>query len=227
MADRAVPTPASPKTGSLHYELPADVAPSSPYGIPLSFRRFYMSQYEPGVSSGVRAALGPHWGHLYPHCMRQWLVTCIVLVGCGTESDLRPGHATAIVMITPSVDSSADLSPFVVNDSGVNGGGSELEVVFIDPTGFRAFKFSLSGQQLRGDEIHAGATFDGRLGYVEGPGVDESWVTDLNAQSGSVTIEAADDAGFAFSIAPNQLIPFGSTATGSLVIEASGEAAYR
>ena len=50
----------APKTGSLHYSLPPDVAPSSPYGLPLSFRRFYMSKYEPG--GAAPPPIARRWG---------------------------------------------------------------------------------------------------------------------------------------------------------------------
>src|SRR5205814_8308497 len=56
----------SPLTGSLRYELPADVAPASPYGVPLAFHRFYMSQYVPGASpANYKVQLGDRWGHSY------------------------------------------------------------------------------------------------------------------------------------------------------------------
>ena len=56
----------APKVGGLHYSLPPDVAPSSPFGVPLSFRRFYMSKFEPGgAAPAYRKALGEHWGHSY------------------------------------------------------------------------------------------------------------------------------------------------------------------
>src|SRR5262245_11372298 len=52
-------------TGSLHYDLPADVAPRSPYGHEIGFRRFYTSMYAPGASpaSVNRTPLGPRWQH--------------------------------------------------------------------------------------------------------------------------------------------------------------------
>lgn len=52
-------------TGSLHYDLPPDVAPKSPYGHAITFRRFYTSMYTPGAAptSVNRAPLGPRWQH--------------------------------------------------------------------------------------------------------------------------------------------------------------------
>jgi RHS repeat-associated protein len=54
-------------TGSLHYDLPPDVAPRSPYGHDIVFRRFYTSQYAPGAlpASVNRTPLGPGWQHNY------------------------------------------------------------------------------------------------------------------------------------------------------------------
>src|SRR5262249_43613191 len=53
-------------TGSIHYDLPPDVAPKSPYGHDIPFRRFYTSQYAPDISSWVNTApLGPRWQHNY------------------------------------------------------------------------------------------------------------------------------------------------------------------
>jgi len=54
----------SPSTGAITYALPPDVAPSVPYGPPLTFHRFFMSGYEPGGGApAYRKPLGPHWGH--------------------------------------------------------------------------------------------------------------------------------------------------------------------
>jgi RHS repeat-associated protein len=54
-------------TGSLRYDLPADVAPQSPYGPAIGVRRIYTSQYEPPAtpSSFNRTPLGPRWQHNY------------------------------------------------------------------------------------------------------------------------------------------------------------------
>lgn len=57
-------------TGSLHYDLPADVAPASPFGPLIGLRRFYTSMYAPSAPSGFpapvnRTPLGPRWQHNY------------------------------------------------------------------------------------------------------------------------------------------------------------------
>lgn len=54
-------------TGSLHYDLPADVAPQSPYGPDIALRRFYTSRYAPPAtpSSVNRTPLGGRWQHNY------------------------------------------------------------------------------------------------------------------------------------------------------------------
>jgi hypothetical protein len=54
-------------TGSLHYDVPADIAPKSPYGPGIGLRRFYTSMYAPpGTPSGVnRSPLGARWQHNY------------------------------------------------------------------------------------------------------------------------------------------------------------------
>ena len=55
-------------TGSLHYDVPADVAPKSPYGPAIGFRRFYTSLYAPppATPGGVnRTPLGARWQHNY------------------------------------------------------------------------------------------------------------------------------------------------------------------
>jgi RHS repeat-associated protein len=54
-------------TGSLHYDVPADVAPKSPYGPAIGLRRFYTSMYAPPATpTGVnRTPLGARWQHNY------------------------------------------------------------------------------------------------------------------------------------------------------------------
>lgn len=57
-------------TGSLHYDVPADVAPKSPFGPTIGFRRFYTSMYAPATPTGSpapvnRTPLGPRWQHNY------------------------------------------------------------------------------------------------------------------------------------------------------------------
>lgn len=54
-------------TGSLHYDLPPDVAPESPYGPEIGFRRFYTSMYAPPATptSVNRTPLGARWQHNY------------------------------------------------------------------------------------------------------------------------------------------------------------------
>jgi RHS repeat-associated protein len=54
-------------TGSLRYDLPPDVAPTSPWGPPVALRRMYTSQYAPPStpSSFNRTPLGPRWQHNY------------------------------------------------------------------------------------------------------------------------------------------------------------------
>jgi RHS repeat-associated protein len=53
--------------GSLHYDVPADVAPKSPYGIDIGLRRFYTGMYAPGTipASVNRKPLGERWQHNY------------------------------------------------------------------------------------------------------------------------------------------------------------------
>jgi YD repeat-containing protein len=54
-------------TGSLHYDLPPDIAPAVPYGPGIGFRRFYTSMYTAGVNptSVNHTPLGPNWQHTY------------------------------------------------------------------------------------------------------------------------------------------------------------------
>src|SRR5687767_14832489 len=54
-------------TGSLHYDLPPDVAPKSPYGPDIELRRFYTSMYSPSAAPGPvnRSPLGSRWQHNY------------------------------------------------------------------------------------------------------------------------------------------------------------------
>jgi len=161
----------------------------------------------------------------YLRHMQQWLAGGLVmLIGCSNA--LEPGTATASATLTPSSDSSADPSPFVMDDTGsVYGSPGNLEVVFVDTTKLRRFKFNLAGP------ITTGTTFEGTVGYLEVPGgvftVDEQWITDMSESTGLLTIESADDGGFTFSLAPHLLVPFGPEAVGTIVLECSGEAAYR
>jgi hypothetical protein len=59
-------------TGSLHYDLPPDLAPKVPYGPGIGFRRFYLSMATPGtVTPAVnQTPLGPHWSHTYLSYLR-------------------------------------------------------------------------------------------------------------------------------------------------------------
>jgi hypothetical protein len=54
-------------TGSLHYDLPPDIAPAVPWGPGIGFRRFYTSMYSPGSNptSINKTPLGPGWQHTY------------------------------------------------------------------------------------------------------------------------------------------------------------------
>ena len=55
-------------TGSLHYDLPPDIAPAVPFGPGIGFRRFYTPSYSPaGLTFGSvnEQPLGPGWGHTY------------------------------------------------------------------------------------------------------------------------------------------------------------------
>jgi RHS repeat-associated protein len=55
-------------TGSLHYDMPPDIAPLVPYGPGIGFRRFYTPAYSPGgagPSSVNHTPLGPGWQHTY------------------------------------------------------------------------------------------------------------------------------------------------------------------
>jgi len=54
-------------SGSLHYDLPADIAPAVPYGPGIGFRRFYTSMYSPGSNptSVNHSPLGVNWQHTY------------------------------------------------------------------------------------------------------------------------------------------------------------------
>ncbi|MDB4955979.1 MAG: rhsA [Myxococcales bacterium] len=54
-------------TGSLHYDLPPDIAPAVPFGPGIGMRRFYTSMDAPSSNptSVNHTPLGPHWGHTY------------------------------------------------------------------------------------------------------------------------------------------------------------------
>ena len=55
-------------TGSLHYDLPPDIAPAVPYGPGIGFRRFYTSMYSPSGAEPTtvnHTPLGPNWQHTY------------------------------------------------------------------------------------------------------------------------------------------------------------------
>ncbi len=55
-------------TGSLHYDLPPDIAPAVPFGPGIGFRRFITPSYSPaGLTFGSvnEQPLGPGWGHTY------------------------------------------------------------------------------------------------------------------------------------------------------------------
>lgn len=57
----------APKSGQLIWTEPPDLAPSVPYGPPLTFQRTYLSQYDPGYNSpgatDYRAPMGYGWHH--------------------------------------------------------------------------------------------------------------------------------------------------------------------
>jgi RHS repeat-associated protein len=55
------------RTGSLHYDLPPDIAPNVPYGPKIGFRRYYLSQAVAGTNptSVNKTPLGTRWGHTY------------------------------------------------------------------------------------------------------------------------------------------------------------------
>ncbi|HEX4493777.1 MAG TPA: hypothetical protein VH914_21425 [Acidimicrobiia bacterium] len=56
------------KTGSLHYDLPPDIAPAVPYGPGIGFRRFYTPMYNPSGAGPVsvnHTPMGPGWQHTY------------------------------------------------------------------------------------------------------------------------------------------------------------------
>ncbi|MFN0251955.1 MAG: hypothetical protein ACKV2T_34080 [Kofleriaceae bacterium] len=56
----------SPLLGGLRYQLPPDVAPRVPYGIGISFARFYTSLYAPaGGAPAWQKPLGDRWQHTY------------------------------------------------------------------------------------------------------------------------------------------------------------------
>ncbi len=56
----------SPSTGSLRYALPPDVNPKVPWGPGIGLRRFYTSQYNPGVGAPAwKKPLGDRWQHTY------------------------------------------------------------------------------------------------------------------------------------------------------------------
>ncbi len=56
----------SPGTGALTYELPPDLSPEVPYGLPIEFRRIYTSMYAPGGSApAYRKPMGERWQHPY------------------------------------------------------------------------------------------------------------------------------------------------------------------
>lgn len=55
-----------PKSGTLTYDLAADLAPAVPYGPGLSMQRFYTSAYDPGSGApAYRKPLGERWQHGY------------------------------------------------------------------------------------------------------------------------------------------------------------------
>ena len=66
-------------TGSLHYDLPPDIAPTVPYGPAIGFRRFYTSMYSPGSSptSINKTPLGPGWQHTYMTWIDRYTVSSI------------------------------------------------------------------------------------------------------------------------------------------------------
>jgi RHS repeat-associated protein len=70
----------SPGTGSLRYEMPADVMPNVPYGLGISFRRYYESQYAPGAGApAYRKAFGERWGHSYASWLDKTPLSRIIL----------------------------------------------------------------------------------------------------------------------------------------------------
>src|SRR3954454_14566292 len=54
-------------TGSLHYDLPADLNPKVPFGPGIGFRRFYTSMYAPGSTPSTvnHTPMGARWQHTY------------------------------------------------------------------------------------------------------------------------------------------------------------------
>jgi RHS repeat-associated protein len=56
----------APLSGSLVYQLPADIAPRVPYGPPIAFRRIYTSMYAPASGApAYRKPMGERWQHSY------------------------------------------------------------------------------------------------------------------------------------------------------------------
>ena len=66
-------------TGVLHYDLPADVAPTVPLGPGIGLRRFYTSGFAPGAgpSSVNHTPLGARWQHTYMSWVDRFQVASI------------------------------------------------------------------------------------------------------------------------------------------------------
>src|SRR5450432_1849911 len=70
------------KSGASHFDLPPDVAPKVPYGVPIGMHRFYTSMYAPatGPTSVNHTPLGARWQHTYMSWVDRYQVSSIYRV---------------------------------------------------------------------------------------------------------------------------------------------------
>ncbi len=78
-------------TGALHYDLPSDVTPDTPFGPHIGMRRTYVSMYTPGTgpASVNHAPMGARWQHTYMSWVDRYQVAGVYKIvlhrGNGTE----------------------------------------------------------------------------------------------------------------------------------------------
>ncbi len=73
-----------PKTGSLVYQLPPDLKVAVPRGLPLEFKRTYMSQYAPPATN-YRTAMGSRWHHNFQSWLDKSGTTVVVHLVTGQD----------------------------------------------------------------------------------------------------------------------------------------------
>ncbi|HEY1556548.1 MAG TPA: hypothetical protein VGF94_17050, partial [Kofleriaceae bacterium] len=131
------------KTGSLHYDLPADIAPAVPYGPGIGFRRFYTSMYTAGTNptSVNHTPLGPNWQHTY--------MTWLYKFNDGTHNRIILHTSQGRDVDYVDASTTCTVSPFSGFESYTPQAGDHVLNLCVDTTNTLYYVQLLTGETLK------------------------------------------------------------------------------